>query len=71
MKNDGLYIRNGEYVVRYSTYDGHGGPSFYRDIEWIFIPAHNDIGTLKNLIDCIELYEYEVSEKGMKVYGYK
>jgi len=71
LKNDGLYIVNGVQVARYSTYDGHGGPVSYRDIEWIFVPAVNDINALKKLVDGIGIYEYDINEKGMKIYGYK
>lgn len=71
LKNDGLYIFNGKHY-RYSTRDGSpGGPVFYRDIEWIFIPFHNDINALKNLIDGMGIYEYDISEEGMRIYGYK
>ena len=70
LKKDGLYIFNGKHH-RYSTNDSGGGPVFYRDIEWIFVPPHNDINGLKNLIDSLGLYEYDFSEDGMKIYGYK
>jgi len=71
LKKDGLYIFNGKHH-RYSTRDGaNGGPVYYREIEWIFIPFHNDINALKNLIDGIGIYEYDISEEGMKIYGYK
>ena len=39
LKYDGLYS-----WVRYSTRDGSGGgPSYYKDIEWIFVPAVYEI----------------------------
>jgi len=71
IKNDGLYIFNGKHY-RYSTRDGaNGGPVLYRDIEWIFIPSCNDICALKNLVDGIGVYEYDISDEGMKIYGYR
>ena len=71
LKKDGLYIFNGKHY-RYSTYDiGDGGPVDYRDIEWVFVPSNNDLNALKNLIDGLGLYEYDINEDGMKIYGYK
>ena len=37
LKSDGLYC------VRYSTADKCGGPVYYKEIEWIFIPAFHEI----------------------------
>jgi len=67
LKEDGLY-----WGGRYSTVDGgaRGGcPVPYKEIEYIFVPTQNDILALEKLIDGLGLYD--ITEEGMKIYGYK
>ena len=62
------------------------GPFEFRMIEWLLIPAkhgyqHSDkapvqyidqnLDDLQKHIDAIGLFEYEISDQGLKVFGYK
>jgi hypothetical protein len=61
-------------------------PFEYNRIEWLLIPSKfsfrpyehapiqynfQDIGQIKEQIDNIGKYEYEISEEGIKIFGYK
>ena len=50
-------------VERYSLYqEGKKIPSLY---------VENDIIALKNIIDSVGLFEYDIDQNGLKLYGYK
>lgn len=62
------------------------GPFSFKEIEWLFIPSmvghrpydkapvkyeYQDIEKIKKLIDSIGQFEYESTDEGVKIYGYK
>ena len=62
------------------------GPFEFRIIEWLLLPAkhgyrpydkapmtyiHQNLDEVREKIDAIGQYEYEMTEEGLKIYGYK
>lgn len=62
------------------------GPFSFNTIEWLFLPSkvghrhyekapvkysYQNIEAIKNLIDSVGYFEYEITDEGIKIYGYK
>lgn len=62
------------------------GPFSFREIEWLFLPSsigfrpyehapirheYQDIDHIKNIIDGAGKFEYETSDDGLRIFGYK
>ena len=62
------------------------GPFSFKEIEWLFLPSkvghqpydkapikyeYQDISKIKELIDSAGQFEYEVTDEGVKIFGYK
>ena len=62
------------------------GPFSFKEIEWLFLPSkvghqpydkapmkyeYQEIDKIKELIDSAGQFEYEATDEGVKIYGYK